>query len=62
MGINRIRPGLTGWAQINGRDDISDEQKAQLDYFYLQNQSIRFDLEIMLKTVSSTITAKGVKA
>ncbi|MCR8632414.1 sugar transferase [Paenibacillus radicis (ex Xue et al. 2023)] len=62
LGIHQIPPGLTGWAQINGRDDISEEQKARLDYYYLKHQSIWFDFKIMFKTVSSTIAAKGVKA
>jgi O-antigen biosynthesis protein WbqP len=62
LGIHHIRPGLTGWAQINGRDDITDEKKAELDYYYLKHQSILFDLKIMLQTVTSTVTARGVKS
>ena len=48
--INNLIPGLTGWAQINGRDDLSIEEKVQFDYEYLQKRSNYFDLIILFKT------------
>lgn len=49
-GIDKLTPGLTGWAQINGRDDISIEKKVKLDIYYLNNYSFFFDLKIMFLT------------
>ena len=49
-GVEKLTPGITGWAQINGRDEISIEQKVQFDTEYLERQSILFDLEILFKT------------
>ncbi len=48
--IQKIKPGLTGWAQINGRDQISIEQKVAFDREYMIRQSIYFDLSILIKT------------
>ncbi|MBK6876237.1 MAG: sugar transferase [Ignavibacteria bacterium] len=50
-GIYEIRPGLTGYAQINGRGRLSSEEKTELDRYYLENMSLRFDLTILLKTI-----------
>jgi len=60
LGINRLRPGLTGWAQINGRDEISIESKIELDHYYLEHQSLWLDLIILIKTVFKVYTAEGV--
>lgn len=60
LGINSINPGLTGWAQINGRDDISEDKKVELDLFYLKNQSMVFDLKIILLTVFSLSDGTGI--
>ncbi|QMV41715.1 sugar transferase [Cohnella cholangitidis] len=60
--VHRIPPGLTGWAQINGRDDISDEMKAQYDLYYLQNHNLWMDIKIIFRTVSSVASSKGIKA
>ena len=46
-GIDKLKPGLTGWAQINGRDRLSINEKVAMDYYYLKNQSIYLDLKIM---------------
>lgn len=62
LNVHSLRPGLTGWAQINGRDEITDEQKAEFDLFYLQNQSLGMDVKIIFKTATSVIQSKGVKA
>ena len=61
LGIDRLRPGITGWAQINGRDDIALREKIELDHHYLQQQSIRFDLKILILTVTAVLRSKGVK-
>lgn len=50
-GIHKLKPGITGWAQINGRDEISLEQKVVLEKEYLAKKSIYFDLHIIFKTV-----------
>lgn len=55
-----IRPGLTGWAQINGRDLISIEKKAELDQEYLKKFNIWFDIKILFLTIHNTIREKDV--
>ncbi|PIQ56794.1 MAG: hypothetical protein COW01_03635 [Bdellovibrionales bacterium CG12_big_fil_rev_8_21_14_0_65_38_15] len=59
-GIEKLKPGLTGWAQINGRDDISIEQKVELEKYYLDNQSLKIDLVIILKTFLKVILRKDI--
>jgi O-antigen biosynthesis protein WbqP len=59
-GVNILSPGLTGWAQVNGRDNISEEQKVAFDYEYLQNQSLLFDMKIIWLTVLKVIKSDGV--
>lgn len=49
-GVETLRPGLTGWAQVNGRDALSVEEKVRFDADYLRRQSLAFDLRIMLLT------------
>ena len=58
-GVNHLRPGITGWAQINGRDDLSDDQKVDLDLFYLLHQSLLLDLRIILHTVVYVLKERG---
>lgn len=60
-GIHNIIPGITGWAQINGRDDIPIHQKILLDEYYLKRRSFLFDLKILLMTASKVIKAEGIK-
>jgi O-antigen biosynthesis protein WbqP len=50
-GIYQVRPGLTGYAQINGRGRLSSEEKTALDRYYLENKSLKLDLAILLKTI-----------
>jgi len=50
LNINTLRPGLTGWAQVNGRDEIEIAQKVKLDAYYLERQGFWFDLYIICKT------------
>jgi len=61
VGVNRVRPGLTGYAQVMGRDLISDETKVEYDKFYVENQSIWFDIKIFWLTLISVVRAEGVK-
>ena len=59
-GIDKLKPGITGWAQINGRDDISIEKKVQLEQEYMYKKSILFDIEIIIKTFTNVLFSKGV--
>ncbi len=59
-GANSLTPGLSGWAQINGRDEIDTERKAALDGEYLEKQSFLFDLRCLLRTVRVVLFAEGV--
>jgi len=59
-GVDKLKPGITGWAQINGRDELSLEEKVEFEKEYLQKKSLAFDLRIILMTITSVITKKGV--
>jgi O-antigen biosynthesis protein WbqP len=59
-GIDRLRPGITGWAQVNGRDEISDDRKVQLDAEYLWRRSPAMDARILFLTVRRVVSADGV--
>jgi len=59
-GVDILKPGITGWAQINGRDDISIEKKVQLEQEYLQIRSTLLDIEIIIKTFANVLFGKGV--
>jgi O-antigen biosynthesis protein WbqP len=59
-GVHKLKPGITGWAQINGRDDISIEKKVQLEQEYMYKKSILFDIEIIIKTFTNVLFSKGV--
>ncbi len=59
-GVERLRPGLTGWAQINGRDELSIPDKVAMDAEYLRRRSFGFDLGIMWLTALKVLTGKGV--
>lgn len=59
-GVDALRPGVTGWAQVNGRDDLPIPRKVELDRWYLEHASPRLDLEILLRTVAVLVTGKGV--
>lgn len=60
-GSNSFRPGLTGWAQVNGRDELPIDVKAGFDGEYIKKMSIVFDIKIILMTVVSVFTSKGVR-
>ena len=59
-GVHELVPGLTGWAQINGRDELPIPQKVQLDVEYLQRQSLLFDLKILWITAVKVLARDGV--
>lgn len=59
-GVHTLVPGLTGWAQINGRDELSIPDKVRLDVEYLRRRSVLFDLRILLLTASRALTGHGV--
>ena len=59
-GVDKLKPGITGWAQINGRDDISIEKKVQLEQEYMYKRSTLFDIEIIIKTFTNVLFSKGV--
>ena len=61
FGINLLTPGLTGWAQINGRDEISVYKKVEIERFYQKNQSIMLDLKILYLTFLKVIKMKDIK-
>jgi len=61
VGVDKLKPGITGWAQVNGRDEISIEEKVSFDREYLARKSISFDLKIILMTVTSVLSSRGVK-
>jgi len=59
-GANNIRPGLTGWAQINGRDELEIPVKAKFDGEYVKRESFMFDLMCIIKTFTNVFKHKGV--
>jgi lipopolysaccharide/colanic/teichoic acid biosynthesis glycosyltransferase len=59
---HNVRPGITGWAQVNGRNAISWEQKFKFDVWYVDNQSILIDLKILLLTVKKVFIRDGISA
>ena len=59
-GANDIRPGLTGWAQVNGRDELEIDVKAKLDGEYARNLSFAFDVKCFLYTIKTVLKADGV--
>ena len=59
-GVQFIKPGLTGWAQTHGRDEVTVEQKVELDYYYLKRFNVLLDIKILLLTIKNVITKKDV--
>ena len=60
-GVEKLKPGITGWAQINGRDEISLEQKVKFEKEYLERKSTLFDIKIIVLTFTSVLKSDGVK-
>lgn len=59
-GVHALRPGITGWAQVNGRDELSVPAKVDFDAWYLQHQSLALDLRILRLTMSKVLGQQGV--
>ena len=59
-GANDVTPGLTGWAQVNGRDALDIEEKARLDGEYVKNLGFAMDLKCFLRTITAVIRAEGI--
>lgn len=59
-GVDQLKPGITGWAQINGRDDITIEKKVKLEQEYMYRRSLLFDIKIIIKTFTKVLFSKGV--
>ena len=59
-GVEKLVPGITGWAQINGRDELEIDEKVKMDYYYLKNQSLSLDIRILFSTFIKTIKSDGV--
>jgi len=60
VGVDNLIPGITGWAQVNGRDELSLEQKVALEKEYLVKKSLTVDFQILIKTFSNVLISKGV--
>ena len=60
LGVHTLVPGLTGWAQVNGRDELPIPEKVKLDVAYLQRQSLWFDIRIVWMTFVKVLRRDGV--
>ena len=60
FGVDQLLPGLTGWAQVNGRDELPIPQKVALDVAYMQRRSLWFDVRILWLTALKVIVRDGV--
>ena len=59
-GVDKLIPGITGWAQVNGRDELSLEQKVALEKEYLVKKTLFIDFQILIKTFTNVLFSKGV--
>jgi O-antigen biosynthesis protein WbqP len=59
-GVDKLKPGITGWAQVNGRDELSLEEKVKFEEEYLTKKSLKFDSYIIYRTLLNIVTSKGV--
>lgn len=60
MRRHEVKPGITGWAQVNGRNDISWEEKFALDVWYVENQSLGLDINILWRTIIKVLKREGI--
>ena len=60
LGTINSDPGITGWAQVNGRDKISNKEKAEMELFYEENKSLYLDLKILTLTIKSMLLPRGI--
>ena len=58
--IHKLKPGVTGWAQVNGRDKLSIEEKVRFEEYYYKNKSLFFDIKIILITIIQIFYNKGI--
>ena len=61
VGVHLIPPGVTGWAQINGRDELGIPEKVKFDHYYLENRSLFFDLKIIFLTIYKVINRSNIQ-
>ena len=59
-GVETLLPGITGWAQVNGRDELSIPDKVKMDIYYLENQSLWLDIKILYMTILKVFKTEGV--
>ena len=59
---HEVRPGLTGWAQVNGRNGLSWDEKFKLDVWYVDNRSLWLDIRILLLTIIKVVRREGISA
>jgi O-antigen biosynthesis protein WbqP len=59
-GVHKLTPGLTGWAQVNGRDELTIPEKVRLDVEYMQRASMAFDIQIISRTFGKALFGRGV--
>jgi len=59
---HEVRPGITGWAQVNGRNSLSWEEKFKLDIWYVDNHTVWLDIKILLMTVRKVLVREGISA
>jgi O-antigen biosynthesis protein WbqP len=60
-GIDKVKPGITGWAQVNGRDELTIEEKIKFDKEYIARKSFFFDLKILFLTIYNVLLRNGIK-
>jgi Sugar transferases involved in lipopolysaccharide synthesis len=60
-GVHRLRPGVSGWAQVNGRDCLGISEKVNYDYYYLKHHNLTFDIKILFFTALKVLKADGVR-
>ena len=59
-GIEKLIPGITGWAQVNGRDEVTINEKVMFEKQYLEKRTFLFDMKIIIKTITNVLKKKGV--
>lgn len=57
---HKVRPGITGWAQVNGRNELAWDKRLEMDVWYVEHQSFWLDIKILLMTVRNVIARRGV--
>ena len=60
VGVHSLIPGITGWAQVNGRDELDINEKVEMDLYYKENRSLFLDIEILILTIKKVFKSEGV--